>query len=360
MSDEAIQRIEDGSAWDEFCDRLKATGHQILDAAPDDPFDRAEGLRYLSRLARHFLKASIEDADPAAVVLTTETPRIGLDNPDYVYFGARLSGAYEYRLRGTLGDAQKISFGSFSGGLGTKQGLVRDGYVTTEEIEVGPDGDFEIAISCEARSGNWLPMKPETNSLQIRQTLLERQRQRPGTMELVRVDGGAGPTPLAPARFGRALDRAGLIIAGSVGQFLRWTESFKAHTHEIRELDPELLTFAQGDPNTSYHYSYWELGEDEAFVIEFDPPDCEYWNLQIGNHWLESLDFRHHQTHVNHHTAVKRADGSVRIVVARRDPGVANWLDTAGHARGGLALRWVGATELPRPRTRVVPIDALG
>ncbi|MDP6243412.1 MAG: hypothetical protein QF462_08790, partial [Myxococcota bacterium] len=89
------------------------------------------------------------------------------------------------------------------------------------------------------------------------------------------------------------------------------------------------------------------------------PPECEYWNLQIGNHWLESLDFRHYTTHVNHETAVRENDGSVRIVIAHRDPGVPNWLDTAGHARGGLALRWVGAEHPPSPSTRVAEIDSL-
>ena len=214
-------------------------------------------------------------------------------------------------------------------------------------------------MSRDEQPGNWLPMKPGTNALQIRQTLLERGRQRPAPIELLRVDAGAAPAPLDPARFSRGLDRVGLMVAGTVGQFLKWTKSFEAHTHEIRPIDPKLLTYAQGDPNTSYHYGYWRLGPDEAFVIEVDPPECEYWNLQIGNHWLESLDFRHHRTHVNHHTAVREPDGSVRIVVAGRDPGVPNWLDTAGHARGALAVRWVGAKEVPEPRTRVAPIDAL-
>ena len=171
MSDDPIQRLRDGTAWDEFCERLKAAGHQVLDAAPDDPLARAEGLRYVSRLARHFLKATLEDADPAAAVMSTETPKIGLDNPDYVYYGARLSADFEYRLRGSMGDAHLIGFGTFSGGLGTKEGLVRNGYLTSEELEFDSDGSFEVALSQERRSGNWLPMLPETNSLQIRQTL---------------------------------------------------------------------------------------------------------------------------------------------------------------------------------------------
>jgi hypothetical protein len=359
MSDEALRRLNDGSAWDEFCDRLKATGHQVLAAAPDDPFDRAEGLRYVSRLARVFLRSTLEDADPARAALGGETPKIGLDNPDYVYRSARISPAFEYRLEGALGDAHLLGIGTFSGGIGTPQGLVRDAYVTSRELTLDADGRFSLAISRRWQPGDWLRMREGSNQLQIRQTLLERERQQPATLRLRRSDGGAAPAPLDPAHFARGLDLAGGITSGAISQFLGWTASFASHVHEIRELDPALGSFAQGDPNTRYFYGYWDLGEDDAFVVEFTPPECEYWNLQIGNHWLESLDYEHYRTHVNHQTAAREPDGSVRIVIARRDPGVANWLDTVGHARGALALRWVDAAEVPTARTRVAPIGEL-
>ena len=220
-------------------------------------------------------------------------------------------------------------------------------------------GRFEIAISKDERPGNWLPMTEKTNQLTIRQTLLRRRSEEPASLELDRIDAGGAPAPLDSERFLGGLGRAGLMLQGVVTQFLGWTQSFQEHPHEIRELDPALSSVAQGDPNTRYFYSYWQLSEDEAFVIEFTPPVCEYWNLQIGNHWLESLDYLHYDTHVNHATAQMNPDGSVCVVVARRDPGVANWLDTAGHAQGGLALRWVGAEEVPPLRTRVVPIETL-
>lgn len=348
-----------GAAWDDFCAQIQKAGHEILQEASDDPFEQAEGLRYVTRLARNFLKASIEESDPAAPVVSTENPKIGLDNPDYVYGRARVSPDYAYRLRSRLGDTASISFGAFSGGIGTPRGLIRDAYLTTDEMEIAPDGTFEIELSRDEQPGNWLRLGPETNALQIRQTLLERHRQEPSPIEISRVDGGAPPRPLDPASFSRAIDRVGMTVLATVQVFLGWTKSFRRHPHEIRPLDPDLLAFAQGDPNTSYNYSYWELGPDDAFVIEFAPPACEYWNLQIGNHWLESLDFQHHKTHVNHHTVEPRSDGTVQIVVAGRDPGVPNWLDTVGHTRGALALRFVGADEVPTTQTRVVPIASL-
>ncbi len=351
---------DDRRAWDDFCDRLKATGHRALDAAPDDDFDRAEGLRYVIRLARSFLRNATETTQPARLELGhAESPKIGLDNPDYIYCGARLDPGASYRLRGSQGDAHLLGFGTYSGSLGTPEGLQRDGYLESQSLQRDSDGSFEITVSQAEQAGNWLPMGPNTNALNVRQTLLRRAEQRQAPLELERLGETQPPPPLDPARFSQALDRAGRVLEGTVAQFLGWTASFQAHRHEIRPLDPALLSVAQGDPNTSYHYSYWELAEDEALVIDLDPPECEYWNLQIGNHWLESLDFMSFQTHVNQQTAVAGADGHVRIVVARRDPAVPNWLDTAGHARGALALRWVGASEVPEPRTQVVPISSL-
>jgi len=114
-----------------------------------------------------------------------------------------------------------------------------------------------------------------------------------------------------------------------------------------------------GDPNICYYHSYWSLGPEEALVIEATPPECESWNFQLDNHWMESLDYRHHTIHVNKHTARYEPDGSVRVVVAHHDPGVPNWIDTVGHSQGTMCWRWIRAAEHPQPRTRVVPVAEL-
>ena len=42
-------------------------------------------------------------------------------------------------------------------------------------------------------------------------------------------------------------------------------------------------------------------------------------------------------------------DGVLRVVVAHDDPGVANWLDTAGHSAGPVILRCVRTESAPVP-----------
>jgi hypothetical protein len=64
--------------------------------------------------------------------------------------------------------------------------------------------------------------------------------------------------------------------------------------------------------------------------------------IVLHNHWMETLDYRFHPVVLNNGTAHVEPDGSVRVVVAHTDPGVPNWLSTAGHARGTVGVRWVG------------------
>jgi hypothetical protein len=56
---------------------------------------------------------------------------------------------------------------------------------------------------------------------------------------------------------------------------------------------------------------------------------------------------------------VYEKDGSVKIVVAHKDPGCPNWLTTAGHPCGTMLFRWVKADSHPQPKTRVVKTEAL-
>jgi hypothetical protein len=101
----------------------------------------------------------------------------------------------------------------------------------------------------------------------------------------------------------------------------------------------------------------YRCGTDEAVILEFEPPDCEYWGVQLATWFWETASVGSRQVSLNHTQAVPDADGLVRMVVAQRDPGVANWLDAAGYEAGTLAVRYLHADRLPEVGYRTVPLE---
>jgi hypothetical protein len=358
------ERLMSGRSWEEFCDTLKGAGRTVLaEGSPDTPLDRAEGFRYLSRLARAALEAFVEYADPRAPALhrpVHETAKIGADNPDNYYQHATISGAYEYRISGTRGTIHYLDFATQSGGVASSGASRQGGHLDAADLDIAPDGSFEIAVSCEERPGNWLRMTPDSEALIVRQTFLDREREEPARLRIERVGGGEPPAPLTPEALDRGLAAAGNLVVSCAALFSSWAQGFQKHTNQLPKFDDAVSMGAGGDPNICYYHSYWRLAPDEALVIEVTPPVCESWNFQLDNHWMESLDYRFHRIHVNKHTARYADDGSVRVVVAHRDPGVDNWIDTAGHAQGTMCWRWIRADSHPQPRTRVVALAELG
>ena len=81
--------------------------------------------------------------------------------------------------------------------------------------------------------------------------------------------------------------------------FVDWMGKFEMHTNALPPNDQEMCHRAGGDANIYYHNSRWRLAPNEALVIEATPPECATWNLQIGNFWMESLDYRYHRVHLN-------------------------------------------------------------
>jgi len=366
MASDAERRITDGTAWREFCRALERAGEAVLrPETPADAFDRAEGFRYLTRLLRAGLESQLEFADPrfpGFFQLSHETIKIGNDNPDNVYRNANVSGRYRYRISGTRGDAPYLSFGTKGGGYESGEGtMLPTGQLDGDQLELGPDGTFEITVSSEPEKGNWLPMQPSTTQLIVRETFTDRAAQRPSRLSIARL-GAPEDDALDPALLEQRLQRAVAFVSGTANLFVDWMARYAAHPNALPSDDQAICQRAGGDANIHYCQSRWQLGPDEALVIEIDHlPKRGSWNFQLSNFWMESLDYRHHKIHLNPHSARLERDGSLRIAVAHRDPGgrYPNWLTTAGHHQGGMLFRWIGADEHPPIATRVVKLAEL-
>jgi hypothetical protein len=363
--DDPVRKVETAEAWTEFCDLLKKAGDVLLrEELQPTTFDRGEGLLYLSRLARAGLLSFAEATGAEHPVFRTmpEMVKMGLDNPDNFYRSASVDPQNDYRLRGKRGSIHYLSFAAQNQNFAAKSKITGGaGHLEDSELQLGPDGGFEIIASQQEHPGNWLRMNPDTRQILVRQTFLDRRSEQPVELEIECLSHDAAKPPLDPARAPGQLLGSAMYAIGCAQWFYDWVIGFRQQAPSNQFHLPPMEKHIQmgGDPNIRMWLGFWELAPDEALLIEVTPPRCHYWNLQLGNIWAESLDYHFHRTHVNSGQAVLEDDGSVRIVVAHEDPGLPNWLDTAGHHHGIMGVRWVRAEEHPQPATRVVKLADL-
>src|ERR1700730_18144211 len=112
----ANRGVSSGQAWRDFCAELADAGDVIMRAEiPAPAIDRAEGLRYLSRLLRIGLLQNLEAADsdfPFFYRPSDEITKYGGDNPDNIYWAAMVKGTNDYRITGKRGTVFYFSIGA--------------------------------------------------------------------------------------------------------------------------------------------------------------------------------------------------------------------------------------------------------
>jgi hypothetical protein len=125
---------------------------------------------------------------------------------------------------------------------------------------------------------------------------------------------------------------------GQLNTFLQCPEWFYLKLPVNTMTEPRLTP---GGLATQYSSAgHYELATDEALVVTVPASDAPYQGFQLGSTWYISLDFINHQTSLTAEQARHDPDGMLRFVVSEQNPGIANWLETTGHDRGYLQIRW--------------------
>ena len=80
----------------------------------------------------------------------------------------------------------------------------------------------------------------------------------------------------------------------------------------------------------------------------------------LWNRFLQTYDYVSRRISLNRAQAKLGPDQAFRIVVAHRDPGVPNWLDTEGRPSGVVYWRFLlPEGDIATPEAEVVPIASL-
>ena len=349
-ADPADRGVLGGEVWETFLGRLAEAGRLVTDGCgPAVAVDRASAFRGLLQLLYFGMERTLGSADPARPVLSRPWPvhlfDYGAGNPDAVYRTAALRDDVTYRISGTLGNADFISFEFFDG---TRQA----GSLLAADLRPDPAGRFEILLGPTQQDGHWLEIVPGTSYLLSREFFSDWAAAEPSALRIECLTEPTAPWPVISGdRVRKELEALGGWLVETVRVFAG--AQAKGLAQFANQWDPHVSRPASDLP--AIYHAYWDLPPGQCLLVEVPVPLGSYWGIQLANSLWNTLDCANRQTSLNRAQARVDPDGMFRAVIAHADPGVPNWLDTLGHQQGSVHLRVLqpaapGAPVRPRPR----------
>ena len=362
-----------GVPWDDIHAALGEAVELILaDHRTDSRLARAEATRYALRLLQYGREALVENHDPAyPQLIKAESPFLqwAFPTPDYTYWYAPVDGRYTYRIYGRRGTARMLAVEIWEGDWSQMhvQKIIDSGAHIIDgrgEIQVEPDGRFELTLSRDVTSSNAFTIADGIGSVVVRECYYDWENEQPAALQIERV-GATYPAPprdadtlerdlVALAEFLRSAPR--IMIAGA-GLHYQASSSSMPYTNISEAFGNDV-----GFPEQIYGRGHFHCEPGQAVIVQATPPPCAFWDFQLGSPLWEAGDWLVRPISINGHQAVLDADGVFRAVIAHEDPGVPNWLDPGGQIHGTIGCRWnrYEGTEPPAvPSVRTVRFDGL-
>lgn len=302
--------------------------------------DLVEGYDYLAGSIRAALQLSWahEKDFPYFARSTGPYTKMGLDNPDTLYFHAFLRPDAEYLVTGTRGTTRDLSFQVLNGNYSPVD--VPDSLTAFDdrELDIAADGRFEIRFGPGPSRPGYVQVAEDSAMLVVREVYGD-WSERPGTLRIERVDKvGAAPPALERDLIARRYKAAAKMLTSRLRTFLAFPEWFYLNLPVNTMTEPRRTP---GGLSTQFSsVGHYELDDDQVMILTVPKSDAPYQGFQLGTMWYLSLDYINHQTSLNTDQARVDPDGKIRLVVSERDPGLANWIERTGHARGYLQFRW--------------------
>lgn len=390
-------------AWDDLIADMQAA-RDVIDSPESSAPELtsrvlAEGYRYLTGFLHHGIERTFHaDARfPAFRNALSIFNKSTIENTDAIYFYAPIDGRYRYRVTGRVqahahwrGEPRAVAgpyapqyviFETADGPMAGDTGELTEltpgfrtgfGSLDSSDLQVDENGEFELLLGPERPDdydGHFIctrkgPSKSNPDGgdryatfISGRQLFYDWENEEAIHLSITNLDTvGQHPEPLDPARCAEELRNMGSIIRG---QMVFWMEFYDKLLNANGKFGgPEGGRYffpvnGYNQPNAAssdtgggmstnvYAGGIFDLAEDEALYVEATyTGDPVYVSVHLGNLWGESPDYANHQSSLNLHQMYMGPDRVQRWIVSHRDPGVQNWLDTTGLARGFLSHRW--------------------
>ncbi|MDH5327195.1 MAG: hypothetical protein OEZ68_19515 [Gammaproteobacteria bacterium] len=319
---------------------------------------------------KHQLSAALDqgfilhNTDQPEFRLINQHNQFGLINPDNRYYLANIKTPGTYIIRGRLGTSADLQIQlapEFTGNPNPEP----VSFLSLPEL-CHKNGEFMITISdTDPGDGNWLNNtngESKAANILIRESFMDWENEVGGTWYIERVDNRGEPSPLpTPALVEKQYRMASKYLVQSVVAWIAVVKKLlgKSQTGAMSKPDETKL---RGQYSS---FGVFPMRADQAVIITLKKACARYQAIQVGDLWFNSLDYCHRQTSLTMAQARPSSDGRYRIVLSRKDPGVANWLDPAGASTAFVFARWQGLDDdyklscSDTPCVEVVDFDSL-
>ena len=332
--------------------------------------DIADGHRCVLHGLQRALGSQLDADTRRPVIQRAITPamKFGGDSPDAIYHECNVSADCSYRIRGNMAGAVYVSLsvqigGSEAEGVGAS--------INSEQFDVRADGSFEIRLSRTppADARNWLQVPEGALNVLVRHYFEEAgnviaDASRQPDLEISAL--GDFPAPGEPTvesvtagidRVSRWLRSRTLDESKGRTSLPSWVSIVPNHFNEP-EKPHEGMAYAALD--IAYAMAPFHVPPGKALVMSGRFPACRYAGVVLWSRFRQSFDYMNRRVSLNRAQTVPDSAGNYRIVLASRDPGVANWLDTGGRESGMMYWRFLLPEEpIAAPQCKLVDIDSL-
>ena len=285
--------------------------------------------------------------------------RMGGDNPDNCYRLAAIAPGGRYRVvaRPCGAEPANTSF-TLTANFGTSVTIQT---IESHEIERDADGGFTLTIDDRPAEGrrNHLTSAPHVKFIYVRESFSDWAAECSYHLTIERLDPVSTPRVSLDEMAARAAFRA----MEDVPLYAWFQRLFSGLP--LNSLRPPKMSDSLGGLVTQAGVQGWyRLEADEALVIRYQPAGAAYAAIAAGDWWFRSLDAHVRQSSLTDRQSVVGPDGWISAVMARTDPGIANWIDIGDAPTALLFLRWQGlpasqSGEAPRIDADVMRLSAL-
>lgn len=295
---------------------------------------------------------------PAFLWTTDNTPRswfghtlggagIAGDNPDFIYRRLTLEGAGRHEITGRINLAHRpveLTIEVMRGNVGPSSALKDQtkkhadmgnqvAVISDRELTIGADGSFRITLARTAIEGDHLATEAGEMTILIRDVLSDWSQQ-PAWITIREIER-VGPVHHLSDLKKRVLSALPNYIRFWANYHLNWFGGLQPNSYAgpvPRDGGWGFITGAR-----------FALQPGEALLITTTSGGAQYTGFQLAGPWLISPDRTRYQSSLNIAQVISNWDGSVTYLVSPDDPGVANWVDSAGLHSGFILLRWQAA-----------------